>query len=565
MSVPPPAGAGPVAERAGLVAALARSLSATTRGTRAPADAPVILETHLSWVILDAEDAWKIKKPVAFDFVDFSTLERRRVACEAELTLNRRYSPSLYVGVVPIVGTAAAPRLAPTAPVAGPKAGDADSGAGTPIEYAVRMKRFSQHEIFSAMIAEDRLDADGIDALASHVAALHAAATGTPDPDAGTPAVVGRQVLQAADGVASVLDDARAARVRTRLARVLDASQPVLETRRAQGFVRECHADLHLSNICRYRGAVAVFDCLEFDPLLRRIDVMADLAFIVADLLAWRRQDLAYRLLDRYLTQSGDHGGLRVLRLYIAYRAMVRARVALLRVAGSPSAGPPAASGGPPPASRPPSVTDYVAVADEILDPVKPTLAILHGLSGSGKSRVAERLVERLPLIRLRSDVERKRLLGLPASARTGSPPGQGAYGAEHSRSVYAQLASKAALAAGAGFAVLVDATFQRREDRRRFADLARSLGVPFLIVDVRADEDVLCTRIRQRLALANDPSEADEQVLAMQIGADEPLDPDECRARVAFDNSATRDAAALDAALGPVRERLMPAGATGA
>lgn len=537
--------------RARLVAALKEMLA----GLQAANDAPIMLETHLSWVILAGEDAWKIKKPVAFDFVDFSTLERRRLACEEEVRLNRQYSPSLYLGVVPIVGTLDSPRFAPDTFATGrilPDSTDLE-----PIEYAVRMKRFEQRAIFSAMVAEDRLDAATIDALAEHVAGLHRAAGGRDrvavDREAGSPAVVRRQILQALDGVAASLGEASVAGIRERLGGLLDDSLLVLDARRAQGFVRECHADLHLANICCHQGRVAVFDCLEFDPLLRRIDVMADLAFIIADLLAWRREALAYRLLDRYLAVSGDHAGLRVLRLYVAYRALVRARVGLLSSGSSSSE----VSSSDTSSSRRPSVDDYVEVTESILTPGRPTLAILHGLSGSGKSRVAERLCARLALIQLRSDVERKRLLDLPALATTASMPGQGAYSAGHSQATYAQLAAKAAQILGAGFSVLVDATFQRRADRRRFADLARSLGAAFLIIDVHAAEQVMRARIRLRLESGTDPSEADETVLATQLDAAEALDPDERIASIAFDNSLPRDTAALDAALGPVRERL--------
>ena len=535
-----------------LVAALVGQMAATPAGHRSGMT-PVVLETHLSRVILAGEDAWKIKKGVAFDFVDFSTLERRRLACEEELRLNRRYSPSLYLGVVPIVGTYEVPRI-----VTGGSRGMSQAPDERPIEYAVHMRRFPQRAIFSTMIAEGRLDPASVDALAAHVAGLHGAAARTvrdaiptpalAPPDAGSPVVVRRQVMQALDGVAESLGETRVAPIRERLGHVLDGSLLVLQTRCLQGFVRECHADLHLSNICLHEGEVAVFDCLEFDPLLRVIDVMADLAFIVADLLAWRREDLAFRLLDRYLSLTGDHAGLRVLRLYVAYRALVRARVGLL---SAPPREPTASTDRP-------TVDAYVEVARTILAPARPTLAILHGLSGSGKSWLAERLGERCGLIRLRSDVERKRLLGLPALAPTGAMA-QDPYSVAHSQSTYAQLAARAANVIGAGYSVIVDATFQRRADRRRFADLARSLGARFLIIDVRANDKVMRTRIRDRLEAGTDPSEADEQVLELQHAADEPLDLDERRASVDFENSMHREAAALDAALAPIVERLAP------
>ncbi len=545
-------GSNPLDDSQQLVQNLADVLAATPEC----AQKPTILETHLSWVILAGDSAWKLKKPVDFDFVDFSSLERRRLACEQELKLNCRYSPSLYLGVVPVCGTQSAPYLALS---------QTQTAGCSPLEYAVHMKRFSQQAIFSTMIAGGRLDEESIDALADLIGTLHESAvvdhhrtpeSGTDhrDPipaDAGSPATVRRQILQVLDGVASEFNEDHLESIRARLLTSLSELANPLEERRQLGFIRRCHADLHLSNICLYEGEVAVFDCLEFDPLLRIIDVMADLAFVIADLLAWGRDDLASRFLNRYLTFTGDYAGLRVLPLYVAYRALVRARVGLLSGGSIESDESAAASG-----SRYPAVTDYIRIADKVLDPDPPRLIILHGLSGCGKSWLSEQLSAHCQLVRIRSDVERKRLLGLGAFGSTQSVAPD-AYATAHSQATYTHLARLATQVIQAGYSAIVDATFLRQADRQLFARLAHTLGTAFLIVDVQADEQVLRYRLRQRLRTGNDPSEANEAVLQAQLASQESLSADEQKSTISFDNTRQQEKQDAGQALGPVIRRI--------
>ncbi len=453
-----------------------------------------LIETHISWVLLGAADVWKIKKPVRLPFLDFSSLEQRRQMCEEELRLNRRLAPTLYLGVTPITGTRPAPVL---------------GGAGAAIEYALHMRRFPDGALLSERLAADTLAPALIDRLAQRLGEFHrlapVAERGSPY---GTPVRVEGDVRQVLQSLANaghtqtatlgLWADEQAARLR-----------PVWADRHDGGFVREVHGDLHLANTVAIDDDVTAFDCVEFDPGLRWIDVQADIAFLVMDLAARGRTDLALRFVDRYLAVTGDHGGLAVLRHYVVYRALVRAMVGALS---------PATSGLP----------DYLSFAARWTAPPAPWLMITHGVSGSGKSHLAERLLERLGAIRLRSDVERKRLHGLPADARSGSPLAGGLYGADASRRTYRQMLEQADAALTAGWPVIVDAAFLEREQREPFRALAARRRMPFLILHCEAPQPLLYARVRERQRRAGDPSEADAAVLTRQLARDTTLHDDE-------------------------------------
>jgi predicted kinase len=299
--------------------------------------------------------------------------------------------------------------------------------------------------------------------------------------------------------------------------------------RRHDGWIREGHGDLHLANTVALDEGVTAFDCIEFDPGLRWIDVQADVAFAVMDLLAHRRTDLAFRLLDRYLGDLGDHGGLAVLPYYIVYRALVRALVASIR---PPSAGTP----------------DYLGFALNWLQRPGPRLLITHGVSGSGKSHLAERVLETAGAIRLRSDVERKRLFGLAAlDASTDRVPG-GIYAADATRRTYARLEQLADVALRARWPVIVDATFLHASERSAFRRLAQRHGVPFTILGCQAPPAVLQQRVAARRQRSDDPSEADASVLQRQLQTIEPLDDSERGLAIVLDTSLPVDAKALAA-----------------
>jgi hypothetical protein len=283
--------------------------------------------------------------------------------------------------------------------------------------------------------------------------------------------------------------------------------------RGAQGYVRECHGDLHLGNIALIGDEATPFDGIDFDPSLRNIDVMDEVAFLFMDLLHHQRIDLAYRFLNAYLEQTGDYAGVELLDLYCTYRATVRAKVCAIRANQSAH-------------EQSPDTANYLALARACLAPRRPRLLITHGLPGSGKSTFAQTAQERLGAIRLRSDVERKRLFGLSALAN--SRTGQDIYSAEATRRTYAHLQATARKLLSAGQSVIVDAAFLKESERKMFRDLAQELHTPFAIVSMQADDATLHERIRQRQALSNDASEADISVLAKLKTVEEPISPPE-------------------------------------
>ncbi|HEY0878101.1 MAG TPA: AAA family ATPase [Zeimonas sp.] len=470
-----------------------------------------LVETHISWVLLDGEHAWKIKKPVTLGFLDFARLETRRSCCEDELRLNRRLAPELYLDVVAIRGTPETPRL---------------DGPGEPIEYAVRMRQFAPGALFSERIASGTLDADAVERFAQRFAAFQREA---PAADAAVPwgsvERVRADTSLALDGIVAAAPSsaARVRALRKRFESQAERLAPVFDRRKRHGWVREGHGDLHLANVVVLDSQVTAFDCIEFDAGLRWIDVQNDAAFLAMDLLAHDRADLAHRFLDAWLGALGDYEGVAVLRYYLAYRAVVRELVASIR--GTQRA---ASSGGP----------RYAALAAQLLGAHAPRLLITHGVSGSGKSFVAGKLLERAGAIRIRSDLERKRIHGLGALARSHAGPGEGMYAADASARTYARLLELAAASLDAGWPTIVDATFLRAADRDRFRRLAAERQVPFSILACSADEAVLRERVQARLARAADPSEADLHVLERQLANREALHEDEQASVIDVDTS---------------------------
>jgi len=480
--------------------ALAQALGAALE---AAGDAPVQhLQTHLSHLLLTPTYAYKLKKPLRLPFADFSTLAARRHFCNEELRLNQRLAPRLYLDVLPVLGSVRQPRI-----------GTAQE-AGAAIDWVLRMRRFAPGSELDALVRAGQLQGGELDAFAARLARFHAQApVAGPDGDWGRPAQVGQAIADVLDQLAALLSGAEAARLAA-LRAWFGARQPALAghwaARRAAGQVRECHGDLHLGNVVRIDGEITAFDCLEFSPGLRWIDTLADTGFLTMDLHAHGRPDLAWRFLDAYLAASGDYAGLAVLRPYEVYRALVRAMAARLRATQGASAQGP----------------DYLACAERLAAPLGARLLITYGLSGSGKSTAAAQLLQQ-GAVRLRSDVERKRLHGL-APLDDSAALGLDIYTSEASRRTFAQLAAQARALLAAGYPVIVDAAFLRRRERDAFHALARELGLPFAILHCHADPDRLRERVRQRRAAGGDPSEADLAVLARQQQQAEPLAPEE-------------------------------------
>jgi aminoglycoside phosphotransferase family enzyme/predicted kinase len=473
-----------------------------------------VLETHISYVLLAGEFAYKIKKQVALGFLDFSTLEARRYYCEEELRLNRRTAPALYLDVVGIAGRPEHPTL---------------GGAGPVIEYALKMRRFEQHQVLSKMMARGKLTPQLIDALTSKIAAFHSRVdVASKEAPFGDPQAIAEPALDNFRQLMSLLeqeaDRATLDSLRAWTEREHEWRREVFLERKREGFVRECHGDLHLGNIALVEGEVTLYDCLEFNPALRWIDVMSEIAYLVMDLCAFHRIDLAFRLLNGYLEATGDYGGIAVLRYYLVYRALVRAKVAGIR-ADQPGS-----------AQTPGDMRRYLQFAERLAGAGKPALIITHGLSGSGKTALTQSLLEKLAAIRIRSDVERKRLHGLPSQAHSGSPLAGGIYGGDTTQRTYDELKRLAHVALETGYPVIIDATFLKRRQRDVFRALAVRLGVPFVILDCRAPDEVLHRRLSAREGQERDASEANLSVLEHQLATREPLAPDETSITISID-----------------------------
>jgi aminoglycoside phosphotransferase family enzyme/gluconate kinase len=466
-----------------------------------------VIETHISWVLLAGSYAYKIKKPVNLGFLDFSTLEKRHFYCQQELRLNRRLAPRLYLDVVAITGSAERPRL---------------HGPGSAIEFAVKMLQFPQQTQLDRVLARGELYPQHIDALASTVAAFHTTvATAEPGSPYGDPEQIHETVLANFDRVLSGLRDQQDSERLFALRRWAQQEYarccPILAMRKQRGFVRECHGDMHLRNMALLDGEVLVFDCIEFSDDLRWIDVISEIAFVVMDLDDRQCPQLGRRFLNAYLEHTGDYGGLEILRYYLMYRAMVRAMVDRIRVQQSDI--DEAEKGRVLAEYR-----SYLTLAEQYTEAVHPALIITHGLSGSGKTTVAQALLEHYPVIRIRSDVERKRLHGLAADARTGSGIDQGLYTAAATERTYSHLRELARVVLRAGYSVIVDATFLKQARRHDFQVLAKELDVPFLILDCEAPEWVLRERVSERERDRIDVSEANLAVLEGQLASREPL-----------------------------------------
>lgn len=486
------------------------------------------IETHISWVLLDGEHAWKLKKPVRLGFLDFGSAEVREHFCREELRLNRRLAPDLYLDVVAIRGSREQPRI---------------DGEGAPIDHAVLMREFPPGALLSERLAAGRLQGADLDRLAERIATFHEAVPAVAPGDGfGSAAHIEAATARVLDSLAQRLDDPRVARLRAWCETEGARLRPVFERRRAEGKVRECHGDLHLANAVALGEEVTAFDCIEFDPDLRWIDVQSEVAFLAMDLMAHARGDLAFRFLDAWLARSGDYEGVTVLRYYLVYRALVRAMVAAIRAGQQVAGGVPTTT----PANGPTAAPDYLALADRLARLRDPRLLITHGLSGSGKSHLAARLLEQAGALRLRSDVERKRLFGLRPLARSRSGPGDGIYRPEDSERTYARLLALATIALDAGWPVIVDAAFLRASERDAFRAAARERGLPFAILHCRAEADLLRERVRAREQRGGDPSEAGLAVLERQLADHDPLRDDERPLAIEVDTGRPVDVGAL-------------------
>jgi uncharacterized protein len=455
------------------------------------------IETHISLVFLAGERAYKLKRTVRFPYVDFSTVDQRREACAAELTLNRRTAPKLYLETRAIVRRADG---------ALGWASDDESSAET-VDWVVVMRRFDQAQRLDAIAKAGKLEPRLLHALAAHIADFHAKAEQRPDAGgiAALAAVIDENDACLRDSRTIDFPPERVAELDERSRAWLGRVGDLLNRRRAEGKVRRCHGDLHLRNICVIDGRPVLFDCIEFSNAFASIDVLYDLAFLLMDLDHQGQRRAANLVLNRYLDLTDEAEGLAAMPLFIALRAAIRAHVA--------------ASAG----ENKLEALAYLDRAYAALCPAPVRLVAIGGLSGTGKSTLAAALAPELgasPGARvLRSDVIRKQLFGLDPEAHL---PQRG-YSARVTERVYNSLRNEAASALRAGYCSILDAVALRPDERQSFASVAQKASVPFAGLWLEAPEKALTARVTAR---RHDASDATSEVVARQLQEDPgPLD----------------------------------------
>ncbi len=501
-----------------------------------PVETCELIETHISWVILAGSYAYKIKKSLNLGFLDFSTLEKRRFYCEEELRLNKRLASTMYLSVVPITGTLESPQWV---------------GAGEAIEYAVKMRAFPQQAQLDRVLAHGALEVDQIDVLARHIANFHnQIEIAGMENFYGNPETVLRPVEENFIQIREHTKNLKALDILTELENWSHGKHQELKSlfaeRKINGFVRECHGDLHLRNIAWMDDGPVLFDCIEFSPDLRWIDVKNDIAFLIMDLQDRQQPVMAQRFLNCYLEHTGDYSGMEVLQFYKIYRALVRAKIDAIR----------SYQAGITPEERAEAEEDlleYLNLALSYIKPDRPHLIVTYGMSASGKSTVSRSLLEVLGAVRVRSDVERKRLFGLKPEDDGQSALGKGIYSAEATEKTYRKLEEFAAKIIDAGYPVIVDAVFLNYEEREHFRELAENRQIPFIILECTTDEATLRQRIAER---KNDISDADLKVLELQLSEWKPLQEHERANVVTVDTTTPVN---INLLVSQIKEKLPP------
>jgi hypothetical protein len=458
-------------------------------------DSVEVVETHASLVFIAGEQVFKLKRAVAYPYLDFSTADLRRRACEAELALNRRTAPALYEEVRGLFrGADGAVGFSPN---------------GEAVDWVVVMRRFDQALLFDALAEAGGLDRHIMDQLADHIAQFHASAEQRFDHGGAAEmaelADVQYRCLEAPNRAGFKRD--RAESILQRWQERVAVLAELLDRRRAIGKVRHCHGDLHLRNICLLDEKPTLFDCLEFDDALASIDVLYDLAFLLMDLEHRGLRHFANRVFNRYLDRSDEDEGLAALPFFLSLRAAIRAHVTATALEH--------AAGGDAGAKMACDARRYFDLAERYLQPEPRQLIAIGGLSGTGKSTLAAGLAPELGLRPgarvLRSDVTRKLLLGIDPEERLPAA----AYTRETSARVYDALRRKAAVGLAAGSTVIIDAVALTAEERSSFAELARAAGVPFSGLWLEARPEAMANRIRGRV---RDASDASPEILAEQL-----------------------------------------------
>jgi len=460
---------------------------------------PERIDTHISALFLAGEDVYKLKRAVSTSYLDYAALEKRRRFCLAELDINRRTAPQTYLDVVPVRRTPD-DRL-----VIG-------EGPGETVEWLVHMRRFAQENLFDNLAQAGRLSPALLISLADEIAAFHRSAAVVEDAEAaGRIGYVIDENAAELEGKAAGLIEGSMIETFDRACRsVFDRVKGVIDRRGRQGFVRHCHGDLHLRNICLIEGKPTLFDAIEFSDRISHIDVLFDFAFLVMDLEHRGLRREANIVFNRYLYRTGDLGDLSAFPLYLALRAGIRAHVSAMAAATLEK--------GQNRDNLREEANAYLRLGLEQFKQVPPRLIAVGGVSGSGKSTIAHDIAPHIGLapgaLVLSSDLIRKKILGVEPLTRLG----QGAYNAATNKAVYGELIETAMRVLAGGYTAVLDATFLDQDQRERLTTAATSAGVPFKGFWLEANREALRERILRRVA---DPSDATVSILESQLERD--------------------------------------------
>lgn len=474
--------------------------------------ASFLIETHISWIVLSGNYAYKIKKALHYDFLDYSDLAIRRFYCQEEIRLNRRTASDIYLDVVQIGGSNELPCL----------------NASPALEYAVKMRQFNINNQLDHLLEKSRLTVRHIDSLAEAIADFHLHLGAFPQAENsshfGSPEILMHKLVENLHELKDMLTRPHDLRLWEELKQLQIAgfmtNRDRFEQREANGCIRECHGDMHMGNLVMIDGKVLPFDGIEFDPQYRWLDTINDVAFAFMDLLYYGKKPFAWRLLNHYLQRTGDYDGVALLRYYASYYAVVRAKVHLIRHLQKEDND----------WSR---IADnaeyrrYMILAIDLLKERQPGLVITMGLPGSGKTVFAQSAVEKLPAICLRSDIERKRLANDLMET----------YGEESKQKVYYFLLAAAASMTEAGMTVVIDASFIKADNRDLFHKMAEKRSIPFAIALVTSDSALMEERLAERSERNDDASDADVDVLMKLKDKWEPLTEAERTYAVEFVN----------------------------
>jgi aminoglycoside phosphotransferase family enzyme/predicted kinase len=466
-----------------------------------------LIQTHASFVLLTGDYAYKIKKPVNFGFLDYSTLEKRQHFCTQELVMNRRTAPEIYLEVVPIIQKGDLFQLASNSP-------SINSGE-IPVEYTLKMQQFPQESLFLSLLEQGQITEQIMEELGREVAKFHS--TAISDNYICKFGEVS-QIREAIDNNYLISQKyIGGPQTQTQYQETKDYTdsffadnQELFNSRIANNKIRECHGDLHLRNIALWQNKILLFDCIEFNEQFRFVDVMYDVAFTVMDLESRGHQELGNAFLNTYIEQTGDWEGLQLLPLYLSRQAYVRAKVTSLMLDD-------AAISTAQKAEISQTAAHYYQLAWEYTKPRRGKLTLMSGLSGSGKSTVARYLARRTGAIHIRSDAVRKHLGGISLNERGA----QDLYSDEMTANTYSRLLELGIILTDRGWNVILDAKFDRQNLRTNAINLAQSRNLPLQIIYCTAPIEVLRSRLEQR---RGDIADATAELLSSQQAASEPF-----------------------------------------